>query len=132
MSFLVAPMATCVFCGAFLAGVWLFSTASTRLRSRCGSWSAQVELAWFLCGCCPFLGFLRKRSSSRLFVPSVEALSSFRCSPTASFCRILFLAFSRVSSASSCSCCERTASRIPTTTRIPRNLNSAAVTTLFP
>ena len=64
-----------------------------------------------VCGCCPFLGFLRKQSSSSLVIPSAEALSSFCCSPTASFCRILFLAFSRISSASSCSCCERAASQ---------------------
>ena len=34
ISLLVAPMATCIFCGAFLVGVWLFPCDCT--PSQCG------------------------------------------------------------------------------------------------
>ena len=75
----------------------------------CGFWSARTCMVLV-----QLLSLLRLPVKTEIFKAGCLfcwSLIFFCCLPTASFCRI------RVSSASSCSCCERAVSRIPTTSR---------------
>ena len=81
----------------------LYGPSRQPLKTLGQFWGKFSHSVWVL----SLLGLLAKTelfTSGRSFHWSLEFLL---CSPTAFFCPILFLAFLRISSASSCSCCER-------------------------